>query len=99
MAFDGYVSSVRRAGIDSAKEVKLKTEFGRCFRSDKDLKTITRLLSDSLLAKEDRLRSFLAAWTSLEIFINKFSSKPSKPAAEEATESRKVPKCSAKTCK
>ncbi len=52
-------------------------------------------MSDSLLAKEDRLRSwlrsFLAAWTSLEIFINKFSSKPSKLAAEEATESRKVP--------
>ena len=31
VAFGGYVSSVRRTGIDPEMEVKLKTEFERCF--------------------------------------------------------------------
>ena len=43
----------KRYGCRSGK-LKLKSRFERCFRSGKDLKTVTRLLSDSLLAKEDR---------------------------------------------
>jgi hypothetical protein len=72
-------------------EVKLKTQFQRCFRSDKNLNTVTRLLSDSLLAKENKLRSFLAAWTSLEIFVSKFSTQPSGSLAEEKPTSLKLP--------
>ena len=90
VAFGGYVSSVRRTGIDREMEVKLKTQFQRCFRSDKNLNTVTRLLSDSLLAKEDKLRSFLAAWTSLEIFVSKFSTQPSSLPDEKPT-SLKLP--------
>jgi len=84
VAFGGYASSVRRTGIDPEMEVKLKTEFERCFRSDKDLKTVTRLLSDSLLAKDNRLRSFLAVWTSLEVFVSKFST-PARLSKEKST--------------
>jgi hypothetical protein len=69
------ISSVRRTFIDSQKEAKLHAGFKRCFRSDKDLSRVTRLLSDSVLATKDRLKSFLAAWASLEIFVNKFCSK------------------------
>ena len=50
--FGGTASGVSRRGIDAEREVKLKSRFERCFRSGKDLKTVTRLLSDSLLAKE-----------------------------------------------
>ena len=91
VAIGGYVSSVRRTGIDPEMEAKLKTEFERCFRSDKNLNAVTRLLSDSLLAKEDKLRSFLAAWTSLEIFVSKFSTQPSAPLSEEKCTSLKLP--------
>ena len=49
------------------------------------------LLSDSLLAKEDRLRSFLAAWTSLEIFANKFATQPSELPIVTKTASDKPP--------
>jgi hypothetical protein len=55
------------------------------------LKTVTRLLSDSLLAKENRLKSFVSAWTSLEVFINKFSSKKPRCPEEEATQTEKIP--------
>jgi hypothetical protein len=34
------VSSVPRRGIDSGNEIKLKTEFARCFRSDEDLSKV-----------------------------------------------------------
>jgi hypothetical protein len=73
------ISSVPRTFIDSQKEAKLQAGFERCFRSDKNLSRVTRLLSDSLLATKDKLKSFLAAWTSLEIFVNKFCGK--QPAA------------------
>jgi hypothetical protein len=91
VTLSGTVSSVRRTGIDPKMEAKLKAEFARCFRSDKDLKTVARLLSDSLLAKEDRLRSFLAAWTSLEIFVSKFATQPTSPLDEERCTSPKLP--------
>jgi hypothetical protein len=82
---------VARRSIDAQKEVKLKSRFERCFRSDKDLKTVTRLWSDSLLAKENKLKSLVAAWTSLEVFINKFSSTRPRPAEEKATQAEKIP--------
>jgi hypothetical protein len=75
----GTASCVTRTGTDAEKENKVKRGFERCFRSDKNLKTVTRLLSDSLLAKDDKLRSFLAAWTSLEIFARKFYKNQSTP--------------------
>jgi hypothetical protein len=84
-------SSVSRTGIDFEKEIKLKTEFVRCFRSEADLSKVARLLSDSLLAKEDKLRSFLAAWTSLEIFVHKFYTQPSATLVEESTTCKRDP--------
>jgi hypothetical protein len=55
------------------------------------LKTVTRLLSDSLLAKENGLKGFVSAWTSLEVFINKFSSKKTGCPEEEAMQTEKIP--------
>jgi hypothetical protein len=89
--FGGTAWGVSRRGIDAEREVKLKSRFERCFSSGKDLKTVTRLLSDSLLAKENRLKSFVSAWTSLEVFINKFSSEKPKCPEEEATQTGKIP--------
>jgi hypothetical protein len=83
--------AIARRGIDAEKVVQLKIRFEGCFRSDKDLKTVTRLLSDSLLAQNNKLRGFLAAWTSLEIFIKKFSTKVPIPPDEEGAQTRKVP--------
>jgi hypothetical protein len=56
--------------------------------AEKDLKTVTRLLSDSLLAQSNKLRGFLSAWTALEIFIKKFATKEDMPLDDER---RKVP--------
>jgi hypothetical protein len=36
-----------------------------------DLETVMRLYADSLIQNEDYLRSFLAAWTAIEVFTNK----------------------------
>jgi hypothetical protein len=91
VAFGGKAWGVTRRFVDTEKEEELKSRFERCFRSDKDVKTVARLLSDSLLAKDNKLRAFLAAWTSLEVFINKFCSKPPKPTAKEATQAEKIP--------
>jgi hypothetical protein len=52
---------------------------------------VTRLLSDSLLAKENKLKSFVAAWTSLEVFINKFSSKSPEFSEGKAPAAEKIP--------
>jgi hypothetical protein len=86
----GSAWMIARRAIDAAKEVELKSRFARCFGSDKDLKTVTRLLSDSLLAQDNKLRGFLAAWTSLEVFIKKFSSKDPIPPDKRA-QTRKEP--------
>jgi hypothetical protein len=77
-----------RRQITPDKEAQFKNRFARCFNSNRDLKTVTRLLSDSLLAGGNKLRGFLAAWTSLEIFIKKFSTKVPLPPDDEK---RKVP--------
>jgi hypothetical protein len=87
----GPILVIARRGIDAEKGVILRNRFEQCFRSDKDLKTVTRLLSDSLLAKENRLKSFVSAWTSLEVLINKFSSKKPRCPEEEATQTVKIP--------
>ncbi len=86
--FDMSLSMVSRRAIDAEKEAEFKSRFARCFNSNRDLKTVTRLLSDSLLAEGNKLRGFLAAWTSLEIFIKKFSTKVPMPPDDER---RKVP--------
>jgi hypothetical protein len=86
--FDMSVSSVTRRAIAADKEAEFKSRFARCFNSNSDIKTVTRLLSDSLLAEGNKLRGFLAAWTALEIFIKKFSTKV--PMAPD-DERRKVP--------
>lgn len=84
------MSSVVRTFIDSQKEANLKAGFERCFRSNKNINGVVRLLSDSLLATKDKLRSFLAAWTSLEIFVNKFYNEPP-AAANSPTSTAKEP--------
>lgn len=88
LLFDMSLSSVSRRPIPADKEAEFKSRFARRFNSESDLTTVTRLLSDSLLAEGNRLRGFLAAWTALEIFIKKFSTKVPLPPDDER---RKTP--------
>jgi hypothetical protein len=82
----GPVVVITRRGIDAERAVQLKSRFAQCFQSDKDLKTVTRLLSDSLLAGANKLRGFLSAWTALEIFIKKFATKEDMPPDDKRRE-------------
>jgi hypothetical protein len=63
--FDMSLSMVTRRGIGAEKEAEIKNRFTRCFDSNRDLKTVTWLLSDSLLAEGNKLRGFLSSWTAL----------------------------------
>ena len=81
--FDMSLSMVTRRGIGAAKETEIKNRFTRCFNSNWELKTVTGLLSDSLLAKSNKLRGFLSAWTALEIFVKKFAKKEDIPLNDE----------------
>lgn len=88
----GPITVVTRRGIDAEKAIQMKRRFEKCFRSDeKKLKTVTRLLSDSLLAKANKLKSFVTAWTALEVVIHKLSSDNLGSAEKKAPEREKIP--------
>jgi hypothetical protein len=75
----GSVSCTTRRPFDPNLVDEMRNDFARYYLSEANLKTVSKLLSDSLLSDNNKLRRFLAAWTCLEVFIKKFGKRP-KPA-------------------
>ena len=55
----------------SDEQVQTIGELYRLFTADTTLERVQRLLRSSFETEEDALRSFLAAWSAFEIFVNK----------------------------